>query len=248
MAKSLKQLDINKLKQNYQLVILSITVVLFFAYFFYHNLWFSILLIPIGILFYKQEAKKKEEKQKDELSREFREMIMSISANLQAGYAIENAIIEARKDMLVMYGEDSKIVKELHVIIKGIHNQVSVEELFVSFGKRSGISDIEDFGAVFAIAKRTGGDLNRIIASTAEVISKKIEVQNDIKMLIASKMMEQNIMNLVPFGIVFYISFTSKGFFDSMYGNLTGIFIMTACLLLYLFAYFLSQKMIQIKV
>lgn len=248
MMKSLKQLDLEKLKKNYQIVLLSIGVVLFFSYFFYKNLWFSILLIPVGIRFYKQESKKKEEKERDELSREFREMIMSISANLQAGYAIENALMEARKDMMVMYGEKSQIVQELNVIVKGIHNQISIEDLFVQFGKKSKIQDIEDFGAVFAIAKRTGGDLVNIIKSTADVISKKIEVQNDIKMIISSKMFEQQIMNMVPFGIVFYISFTSKGFFDSMYGNIVGIVVMTGCLLLYLFAYFLSQKMIQIKV
>lgn len=248
MLKSLRQQDFRKLRENIDLILLSMLVTAFLSYFFYRELWILPLLSPAGYFFYRQEARKREQKKKDELSREFKELIMSVSANLQAGYAIENALVEAKKDMIVMYGEKSSIVDELNQIVRGIRNNIPVEEMLERFGKRSNIPEIEDFASVFFIAKRTGGDLVDIIRSTTDVISKKIEVKNDIKMLISAKMFEQQIMNLVPFGIILYISATSPGFFDSMYGNATGILIMTICLGLYLTAYFMSQKMIQIRV
>ena len=56
------------------------------------------------------------------------------------------------------------------------------------------------------------------------------------------KMMEQTIMKIVPFAIVLYIGFSNKGYFDSLYGNLNGVMIMSGCLAIYVFAYFLGDR------
>ena len=42
-----------------------------------------------------------------------------------------------------------------------------MEELFLDFGKRSGVEDIENFAAVFYTAKRTGGDMTQMIQKVA---------------------------------------------------------------------------------
>jgi len=55
-------------------------------------------------------------------------------------------------------------------------------------------------------------------------------------------------MNVVPFFIIFYISLTSKGFFDVLYHNPVGILIMTICMAVYLAAFLLSEKIVEIEV
>ena len=55
-------------------------------------------------------------------------------------------------------------------------------------------------------------------------------------------------MNLVPFLIISYISMTSTGFFDVLYHNAVGIAIMTVCLVVYVAAYRLSEKIVDIEV
>lgn len=55
-------------------------------------------------------------------------------------------------------------------------------------------------------------------------------------------------MNMVPFLIMAYLQLTSKGFFDCLYFNTAGILIMTGCLALYLAAFLISRKMIEIEV
>ena len=67
-------------------------------------------------------------------------------------------------------------------------------------------------------------------------------------MLISAKRMEARIMNLVPFFIIFYISLTSSGFFDPLYHNLFGIAFMTACAGLYITAYLMSERIVNINV
>lgn len=247
MLKNCKLPDLHELKKNMELVLLSLLFILFLSYFFYHTFWPAIFLIPVGYVFYRIEAGKKAEREKLKLTVEFKEMLCSISANLQAGYAIENAILEAKKDLILLYGENTQIIRICDDIIKGLHNQIPVEVLFYRFGEKTQIQEVIDFASVFAIGKRTGGNIVNIIQSTSNVISNKIEVKNEIHTMIAAKQMEANIMNVVPFAIVYYISLTSPHFFDSMYEDAVGTMIMTVCLILYLVAYFLMQKICKIE-
>ena len=53
--------------------------------------------------------------------------------------------------------------------------------------------------------------------------------------------MELVIMELMPFGILFYVNMGNPGYFDSLYHNLTGIAIRTGCLAVYLASFFLGK-------
>ena len=60
--------------------------------------------------------------------------------------------------------------------------------------------------------------------------------------------MEARIMNMVPFFIIFYINLTSSGFFSPLYHNAFGIVLMTVCMGLYVGAYILSERIVNIDV
>ena len=179
---------------------------------------------------------------------QFKDLILSLSANQRAGYSIENAFREAYRDMEMLYGLKSPICQEVRHIILGLENNVVLEKLLYSLGVRSSQQDIMQFADVFLIAKRSGGNMTDILEKTAAVIEQKIETDKEIQLMISAKKMEQKIMNMVPFLIIFYIGTTSKGFFDVLYHNLIGIVIMTICLGFYGAAYLLSKRIVEIEV
>ncbi len=133
------------------------------------------------------------------------------------------------------------------VILWKMANQ-PVEGLFLDFGRRSGSQEADSFAQVLAAARRSGGELVEIIGHTAGIIRDKMQVQEEIHTMTASRVFEQKIMNAVPFGIVLYIDFTSPGFFRQMYGLWSGRVIMTLCLLLYGAAVALSRRILAIEV
>ena len=227
-------------------VLIAAFVVLFLSIIFYRSLVAVIFLAPIGIVVWQREKEKKINKRRKELSIQFRDCIQAVGANLKAGYSVENAFKESITDIKLLYGDNSYMAMELTYIIQGILNNINLEELLISLGKRSGINDIKEFGEVFAIAKRNGGNMTEVLVRTAFVISRKMEIDREIQVLISAKRLEQRIMNLVPFAIIIYISFTSPGFFDVLYHNSLGVCIMTVCLLAYLAAYRISTKIIDI--
>lgn len=235
-------------KETLLAIIRGCILVLLFSYFFYHSAVAVFLLAPYVFYFCTKRKKELCSKRKQELCMQFREMIISLSGCLYAGYSVENAFREVYKDMWMLYGDNGLICVEIRHIITSLENNAVPEKLLLDLGKRSGVDDIRDFGEIFAIGKRSSGDLKEIIRSSANVIGEKIEIKRDIRTLVSAKVFEQKIMSAVPFGIMLYIGMTSKGFFDPLYHNAAGIVIMTGCLFVYVLAGHIAGKIIGIEV
>ncbi len=218
------------------------------AYFFYRS-WiiFGIVLLCFP-LFLKWQRKSATRKRKWELTLGFREAVVIVAGNLQAGNSVENAFRRTYGDLKSLYGENADITKEFLVIGRGLENNLILEKLLLDFGSRSEVEDIKDFADIFAVAKRTGGNLKEIIADTIEIISDKIEMKRSLRILISEKQFEQKIMSVIPFFILIYIGMTSPGYFDSLYHSTSGIGIMTACLAAYIVAIVWGMKITAIEV
>ncbi len=215
------------------------------AYFFYRSLWAAIPLAGLGALFFREEAEKRLERGREELNSQFKECILSVAASLRAGYAVENAFLESRGDMRLLYGENSPIYQELEGIRRGLVLNITLEEQLTDLAERSGSEDIRQFAQVFAIARRGGGRLSEIIQSSAELISRRIDARQEIQTILSGRRMEQKIMKAMPFGILAYVGSTYPGYFDGLYHNPRGIAVMTVCLAVYAAAYVLGDKILR---
>lgn len=222
--------------------LISLCIVVFFAFFFYRSLWAVFLLCPLGVFCYLGFQKDKGKRRRRKLEEEFKDCILSVSANLRAGYSVENAFEESLQDVQGIYGEDSLMRRELLRIKKGIAHNVPLESLLSELGERSGSGNIREFGEVFAIARDSGGRLPEIIQSAADLIGEKIALQQEIQVVLSGKLFEQKIMSVMPFLLAGYIEISNRGFFRILYHNPTGIFIMSGCLALYLAAVALANR------
>lgn len=223
-------------------------IALLFGRLFYDS-WIAVaLLSPLAIFWYIYRKKAADERNVRIVGIQFRDAIASVLTNLKAGYSVENAFVEALRDMELLYGKKSLIAAELSKVKKGLANNIPIEKLLFKVGRSTGNSDIQDFASVFAVAKRSGGNMTEVIGKTITVISQKIDVEKEIEVLISAKKMEARIMNLVPFFIIFYIDLTSPGFFTPLYHNIFGMILMSLCMGFYIFAYFLSERIVNIHV
>jgi tight adherence protein B len=218
------------------------------AWILYQSVWGLVLVVLFVPLCVKREKKKRSEQRKEALLLEFRDAMQSVTAALQAGYSMENAWRESEKEMTELYGNDSLFVTELHQINQAVGMNQPIEKLLYEFALRSDCEDIQNFSDVFLFAKRSGGDFPKIISTTIEQISDKIEVEREVQTVISAKKMEQKIMNVIPIFIILYLNLTSGEFLQPLYGNFFGICVMTAALGAYLLAIKLSEKMTNIKV
>ena len=135
METNLKRRDYHKYLwkkgEKFRTILICIGITGILAYFFYRSLWAMIPLSAVGILAFYQFGKEKAERAREELAIQFRECILSVAASLQAGYSVENAFIECRQDMVLMYGETALICDELDFIRRGLKINISLEELLM---------------------------------------------------------------------------------------------------------------------
>lgn len=206
------------------------------------------LLLPGALVFIREQKKALQKKREKEIIRQFLDGIQMMSSALAAGYSAENALREALKELRKVYEADAFIIREFRFMEIQISMNRNLEELLLDFGRRSAVEDIRSFGEVFMTAKRTGGDLLAIIRNTASCIRQKQETMQEIETCLAGKVMEQNIMSLIPLLILLYVKLTSPDFLTVMYGNVTGIAVMGICFGVYVLAYFWGRKIVQIHV
>lgn len=163
--------------------------------------------------------KEKAEAEADgKLRGEFKDAILAVASGLNAGYSVENAFAVSLKEMEEIHGSDSMIAKEIRLILRKVRMNLTFEDALGDFAARSGLDDVKNFADVFLAARKSGGELMRIITRTAEIIGEKIRIQEEILTATASKRMEQRIMSGIPVLIVIYIELTSPGvLWDSVY-------------------------------
>lgn len=218
------------------------------SWLFYQSFYGMAGVIPLYILVKKYLGEYLLQRQRKQMIFQFRELLQMTVAALKAGYAMENAFAEAWQEYVELYGSKTIIAQEFRNIINKVQLNIPLEELMDDFAQRSGIEEILSFAQVFGFAKRSGGDMLKIFYGTAEKIRQKSEVEREIETMVTAKRTEQRIMDLVPFGILFYVGITSPEFLKPLYGNIMGVSVMTVCLLGYLGAFLLAERILDIRV
>jgi len=234
-----------KMQEYFLILLQSIAVVVLLSMYFYHSIWAAIPLIIVGAAYFRRTIRRKTDAYREKMIEQFRECMLSVATAMKAGYAVENAFMESREDMRLLYGENSAVYKELELIRRGLVINISLEELLNGLAERSASEEIEQFAEVFCIAKRNSGNMADIMESTALLIGRRVDTQAEILNILGAKQTEWRVMKVMPFAIMTYISLMTPGFFDGLYHNLQGITLMTGCLVLYLGAYVCGEKMLK---
>lgn len=216
-----------------------------FALFFYRSVWALLPMLPVGWLYLRGSRRHRHRRKSRELLTQFKECLLAVAASMRAGYAVENAFTDSTADMRSMFGEGCAMERELKLLRQGLGNNVPLELLLEEMGQRSGLEEMQEFAEVFAIAKRNGGSIPVMIDAACGSISRRLAVEEEMETLLAARKLEQRVMNAMPFMIVWYVEVSNPGYFDMLYGNLTGAALMTVCLVVYLAACALSEKIFE---
>lgn len=218
------------------------------AYTFYRSLTAFWILLPFALLGPVAERKSRLARRKGQLEEQLKEGLMLLASSLSAGFSMENALSAGVEELTTLFGADGLIVREFSFMAQQIGTNRPVEQLLEDFAERSGLEDARNFAEVFVVARRSSGDVGTIMRHTAEVIRDKMQVRQEIETMTASRRLEQRIMNGIPFFLIFYVEGTSPGFFDPMYGTGLGRMLMSGCLVVYVAAWILAGKILDIEV
>lgn len=219
------------------------------ACYFFYNSWIAFpFLTPIsGILIYRQWKGWKAQVLLD-IEAGFKDWLYYVKGGLTSGKSIEYAILSCRENFKSCIGAGNPILLGLNQVYRGMELRVPIEECIRHLGEETQVEVIQDFAVVFEIAKRQGGHMAATLERTIQQIYDSVDLRMEITAMISAKKMEQRIMCVMPFGILFFIGRASGGYFSSLYHNATGVVIMSICLCVYIFGVWWGEKLTEVRV
>ena len=214
-----------------------------------YNSLYSLPLAALIAFFWLRAAKKRlGERRRNTLLYHFGGFVSALHNAMRSGYSYENAVAVSADELTALYGPDDDMVHELKFMAGRMRMSVPPEELMEDLALRSGLRDIGIFSELIAVAKRTGGNMGKLLEDTWTTICGKIDTKQEIERQLSSVKFEQTIMSIMPAVIILYMRFSFGGFMDVLYGNPTGAAIMTGCLILYTIAFLVGKKLVRIEV
>lgn len=233
-----------QLRYSIQGAVLSIGI----SWIFYKNIVVCILSLVFVVFYLKYKKIELKKKRLDMLRTQFKDGILIMASLLSSGYSPENAVGKIITELEMLWGKDADMVLEF----KKMNNELSlnrpIEQMWHDFAERSGLEEVENFAEVFSVVKRSEGNVSIIIQWAVQRLNQRLQVEEQIQTMLASRKYEQKIMNFIPIFIIFYINISSPEMISAMYTTIPGKIIMTICLVIYLLAYMLAKKIIEIEV
>lgn len=213
---------------------------------FYESIIVSIVVgIVCGYLFIPIRTNQVIKKRQKKLTTQFRGLLDALSTSISSGKNMFDSFTGAAEDLAVQFSTDADIVKEVNIIRIGLDNNIQVEDLLLNFAERSGLDDVQNFANVFATCYKKGGNIKDVIKNTTSIIGDKIEIQMELETMVSGQKNEQNIMLVMP--IVFIVVLKSMGGDLIDLKSPIGIISVTIALGIFVLAYFVSKKILNIQ-
>ena len=201
------------------------------SFLFYQSLIVSaasgILIVRVVPFYEKYKVSVRMQK----LDMQFKDLLYSASASIASGRQMAEALIEAHDNLSVMYGRDEPIIIELTHMKRSIEeNNESDRILLADFAERSKNEDINNFVQVYITCRNMGGDLEKVIARTSDILTDKMNIEREIKMITAQKKLEGRLIALMPLAMLLILNLLSPSYIAPLYSSFIGRIIMTGCL------------------
>jgi len=207
--------------------------VLFFGigYLFYHHWLIALVLSAGGFLVPGFWRKHMLQRRRAALNLHFKQALYSLSSSLSAGRSVENGFREAISDLRMLDPDaENDLITELSIICARLEYGEPIEDALRDFSRRASMEDITNFADVFITCKRTGGDLVEVIRRTSSIIGEKLDIQQEIAVLVAQKKFESKALLAAPVLMLVFMNLTSGDYMKPMFSGI-GMVISTFALL-----------------
>lgn len=220
-----------------------ILIVIVCTYAFFENIFAVILFLPFTKMYMNKQREHKIMERKKDFLEQFCVALEAIEVHLRAGNSIEQSFMKIMGEMELLYSEEAYIYKELEYINDCILLDVSIEDALFDMARRVNIDDIHNFCEVFAISKRSDGNIIRVINTMINYVREDMEVNRQIKNSINNVLQEVFIMKFMPLALLLYLKIFSKGYYDCVYNSILGYIAMFVIFVMYIVIICIIDKM-----
>mgnify|MGYP003594331884 CR=1 FL=1 len=174
----------------------------------------------------------------------YKEGLYILTSSLLVGQSLENGIRHMAFELSGLYGKQGVLYYELSKLMEGIDNGERIENQLQLMATRLKIEGIQQLAEIIMSAKRSGGNMVEIVNFSAQLIREKIDLNQEIHMLVHKKKTEWLFMSLFVPVMILYLRGSMEEFTKVFYGTLQGRMAMTMLLGLYASGMIIGKKII----
>lgn len=217
------------------------------GFIFYDHLIAAMVLGFIMMIFFREYAQYKRKRLKIRILDEFVVVNNIVLGEISGHASVESVYLKIAKE-----ASENKIMgvtllkEELMLWGRMIEIGERPEKIIQLFANKLKDNTILQYSSVFKLAMSQGVDLKRVIATTNRILREKSRMNAEINVMISEKKLEQKIMSVMPFVMIFFLKTTSKSFVLPLYNTVIGRVVMTILLLVFACCYIWSNKITDI--
>ncbi len=218
------------------------------AWIFYRSIW-ALFLFPFWHFLVSGWLKQEEKRRREEkLREEFLHSLQMLLAAIQSGLSMENAWKEVESECQKLYGKESVWLPLIRDFNGRVELNFPLEEELCRIAKQTEVEEIVSFSEIFAYGKRSGGNWKKVIEQTILQLWDSYEARKEVEVILAGKKLEQRVMMVIPIAMLVFLQLSSWEYASVLYHNIPGILFMTVCLMLYLAALCIGNRIMRIEV
>ncbi|MCQ2748521.1 MAG: hypothetical protein MJ246_00465 [Clostridia bacterium] len=210
---------------------------------FYRNILISLIAGFAAFAILKVKIKEEVDKKKDKLLNDFKIFLSIYSSASSTGDEPFTALKYAYFEFTKLNGEEGMLARSLKELIDKNNIYQNFGSSLLEFADEYNIREINNFAETTNIALKSFGNISDILTETTSVISKRIELDFEIKKMFYEKKFELRLLIIIPIMIYAFLSLTANEYLSPMYTGISGYLVITATLLLLLASYMLGSKM-----
>ena len=216
------------------------------VFLFFHELPVLLLAAFFGAcvgpgIFRRSLAEKRMKAQRKELT----EALIHLVVSLRTGRSLEGAWEASLQDM------DPQLFPEIYPLWReaaeemrlGFPAELSLRHL----ADKVSIPELGTLARTVDICKRTQGDLKTVLEAAIHQLQDRMDMQAELKVLLARKKSEQKIMSVMPVVIIALLLLLSPGYLEPLYRSGEGHLVMLFSAALCLLSFWLSARITRIE-
>lgn len=198
----------------------------------------AVLAFPAPRFYLKILRKQRMQKFNDQLE----DALSSMSSALKAGFSINQA--------LETIAEENKrpISFEFRMLVQEIRLGVPLEQALQNMVDRLDSPDFELVATALITARQTGGELTQILERLASVIRERMRIANKLRAMTAQGRLQAIIIGLMPFFLMFAMSYVSPDTMSHFFNSVFGIISMIVAVVLVLIGFLIIRKITTIDI
>lgn len=243
--KSLKEIS-----NNYLQTLLVCLGMFLFGYFLFRKILPAFLISLLGLLYPRIKASRDRKRLEDKMLLQFREAILSLASSLKAGSSLQVALQRCEVDLEreLRLQKEKPMLDALYEMNSDIQLGKPIDEVLLDFKREYDLEDISQFIDAIIMTRAKGGNLADVISNTAQTISDKILIQQEIQLATVQKRMEAGILTFMPIGIVVILMVLNPGYMRPMYETTLGTVLLFVAVIMLVVNYFIGRKVTNIDI